>query len=103
MFLYSITLDAVHDTPEVLAEYAGRYGVRAGWIFLTGDYEEIEELRRILGVYDLDPVIDADRTQHAGLLVYGNDVLGRWSSLPSLDKPRNIVRALLHVLPRKEG
>ena len=36
IFMYSITIDPDHDTPEVLAEYAERYRVGPGWVFLTG-------------------------------------------------------------------
>ena len=40
--LVSITVDLKHDTPEVLARYAERYGANpSGWLFLTGDTREI--------------------------------------------------------------
>jgi len=41
----SITLDPEYDTPEVLAAYADRHGVRdPHWLFLTGDRETIRRL-----------------------------------------------------------
>lgn len=43
--IVSITIDPEHDTPEVLKEYAERYGVTSeNWHFLTGDKKEIYEL-----------------------------------------------------------
>ena len=43
--LVSITVDADYDTPEVLAEYARRWGARAGvWKFLTGDAGKVAAL-----------------------------------------------------------
>jgi cytochrome oxidase Cu insertion factor (SCO1/SenC/PrrC family) len=40
--LVSITVDPKHDTPEVLARYAERYGADPErWLFLTGDKREI--------------------------------------------------------------
>lgn len=40
--LVSITVDPKHDTPEVLARYAERYGADPSrWLFLTGDKREI--------------------------------------------------------------
>ena len=40
--LVSITVDPKHDTPEVLARYAERYGANPErWLFLTGDKREI--------------------------------------------------------------
>lgn len=35
------------------------------------------------GLYDPDPVVDADRTQHAALLTFGNDQYDRWTALPA--------------------
>jgi len=97
VFLYSITLDPEHDTPAVLARYARGFGAAPGWTFLTGRPDDIERLRRRLGVTDPDPAIDADRTQHSGMLIYGNDALGRWSSLPALLPADLIAGRVLHV------
>lgn len=44
--LVSITVDPRHDTPEVLARYAARYGADDRWWFLTGDQREIYCLAR---------------------------------------------------------
>jgi protein SCO1/2 len=103
IFLYSITLDPATDTPAVLKAYAKEVGAGPGWIFLTGKEESIERLRRRLGVYDRDPAIDADKTQHSGLVVYGNDALDRWAAISGLNKPEFIVRAVLRVAGSKEG
>lgn len=89
---YSITLDAEIDTPEALAEYAEAYGVGPGWTFLTGDPDEIDELRHKLGAYDPDPVVDADKTQHAGIVVFGNEPKGRWCGLPARMRTASLVR-----------
>jgi cytochrome oxidase Cu insertion factor (SCO1/SenC/PrrC family) len=43
--LVSITVDPEQDTPEVLAEYAGRFGAdRDRWLFLTGDKKALYAL-----------------------------------------------------------
>jgi protein SCO1/2 len=39
--LVSITVDPEHDTPEILARYAARYGAGDRWWFLTGDKRDI--------------------------------------------------------------
>jgi len=97
IFLYSITLDPLTDTPEVLKDYAKKAGAGPGWTFLTGKAEDIGKLRRKLGVYNRDPIIDADKTRHGGLVVYGNDAIGRWATIPGLNKSEVIVRAVLRV------
>jgi protein SCO1/2 len=49
--LLSISLDPVHDTPEVLARYAKIWNVRApGWRLLTGSEEEVARVARRCGV-----------------------------------------------------
>jgi protein SCO1/2 len=95
--MISISLDPERDNPEVLRRYARRFGAGPGWVFLTGKKTEIEDLRYRLGVYDLDPKIDADITQHSGLLTYGNEPTGRWGALPALLKPRNLAEAVLRT------
>src|SRR5262245_5228558 len=100
VLLLSITLDPERDTPDVLGEYARRLGAGDGWYFLTGRPQDVEALRRALGVTDPDPVIDRDRSQHSGLLVYGNDSVDRWSAIPALLRPELIVRAVQRLTAR---
>ena len=99
ILMLSITIDGDKlDSPEALRGFADRYGgTKPGWLYLTGNYEEIDELRHALGAYDLDPVIDADKTQHSGLLTFGNDRTDRWSALPALMDSGQIVEAILRV------
>ena len=97
--MYSITLDPDVDRPDDLKEYAELFETGPGWTFLTGEFEDIELLRHKLGAWDRDPVIDQDKTQHAGLLVYGSEPIGRWAAMPGLDPPDMIVKALRRVVP----
>ncbi|MFM7057918.1 MAG: SCO family protein [Planctomycetota bacterium] len=83
-----LTLDPVHDQPQVLRHYAGTLGVDnqhdlAPIYFCTGRPENVETVRRALGMYDPDPVVDADISQHAAKIVFGNDLLNRWSGMPA--------------------
>jgi protein SCO1/2 len=94
----SISLDAAHDTPQVLREFAQGHGIGPGWYFLTGRPEDIERLRRKLGAYELDPVLDADRTQHAGIVILGNEPQGRWKVISALSKPVRIRQAIERTL-----
>lgn len=83
IMMVSITLDPKVDSPEVLKRYVEKFGgERKGWLFLTGDCEEINQLRLTLGFYDPDPVIDAQRDSHSGLLTFGNDITNRWIGVP---------------------
>ncbi len=101
--LLSITLEPEHDTPGVLRQYRKEHGIDAGWIFLTGRREDIERLRRSLGVYDLDPAIDSDPSQHAGLVVLGNEPQGRWKSVSAFSQPIRIRQTMERtILPPSE-
>jgi protein SCO1/2 len=45
--LVSLTVDPVHDTPPVLAEYARHFGAKPGiWFFLTGPQDTLQHLSR---------------------------------------------------------
>jgi len=95
--MYTLTLDPENDTPKVLRDARREYGARDGWTFLTGSADGIEEVRRSLGLFDPDPRIDADRSQHSGLLVLGNDPMQRWSTVPLGFRAELITAALRRV------
>ena len=95
--MYTLTLDPEHDTPKVLRAARREYGAREGWTFLTGTFDGVEEVRHSLGLFDPDPKVDADRSQHSGVLVLGNDPLQRWSAVPMGFSPERILAALHRV------
>jgi len=96
--LLSISLDAERDTPAVLRGYAEAHRIGPGWYFLTGRRDEIDQLRRKLGAWDPDPVVDADPQQHTGLVIVGNEPRGRWRAISVLSKPVRIQQAIERVL-----
>lgn len=95
IFMYSLTVQPEQDTPAVLKQYAAMYGVKPGWRFLTGKRTEMEILRRKLGFFNPDPLVDADKSQHIGLVRYGNEALDRWAACPALSEPEQIAKAIL--------
>ena len=94
--MYSISLD--EDSPEALSNYAKAYGVGPGWTFFTGSEEEVTEIRHRLGAFDPDPIIDRDKTQHAGVVIYGDDLKGRWCVFPGQLKPSYLTRSIRRVM-----
>jgi protein SCO1/2 len=95
IFMYSITLSPEIDTPDILGEYAETFGVQPGWLFLTGGRDDVALLRRKLGFVDPDSVVDADPTQHIGIVKFGIETLDRWAGCPALANPEQIVRSIL--------
>ena len=97
IIMLSLSIDPVVDTPERLKQYWETFGAKPGWLLLTGKPGEVDRLRRELGAYDLDPVIDANPTQHAGFITVGNDRKNRWTALPLLMHRRQLVGTILRI------
>jgi protein SCO1/2 len=94
VFILSLTLDPENDTPEALRRHAEAIGAGPGWTFVTGTKEVMEHLRQALGFTDPDPVVDADRTNHALVVKVGDDRTGRWGAVPGVIDAELIVDAL---------
>lgn len=84
IFFYSITLKPEEDFPSALKAYADMHQVGPGWLFLTGLPTDIELLRRKLGFTNPDPKLDADKSQHIGMVRYGNERLQLWAGCPGM-------------------
>lgn len=99
VWFYSLTLEPERDTPEVLADYAKRFGVGPGWLFLTGNPEDLETLRQNLGFAWSDTALDAELTNHIGTVKMGNEPKRWWGAAPSSSDPRQIARLLVWMAP----
>ncbi|MHA6195132.1 SCO family protein [Pseudomonas wadenswilerensis] len=86
VFFYSISIDPLSDTPEVLGAYARRFKVGPGWRFLTGDFAEITELRRKLGLF-IEGVDNGRSRDHNLSLIVGNQQTGRWMKASPFENP----------------
>ena len=51
-FFVSVSLDPETDRPDVLKEYAEKFGARDGWLFLTGEEADLKLITRRLGQAD---------------------------------------------------
>jgi cytochrome oxidase Cu insertion factor (SCO1/SenC/PrrC family) len=107
VFLYSITIDPDHDTPEVLADYAKKFQAGPGWEFLWGTEPDVTQIRKKFGIYEPTQNIKANLTDHIISLVIGNQKTGRWQKSSAFDTPQVLaskVGSWLHnwKLPTKE-
>ncbi len=87
VFFYSITIDPLTDTPEEMKKYAERYQVGPGWLFLTGNAKEIEQLRRKLGLFDDNDLNNPNPNDHRLHTVVGNQKTGRWMRGSPFENP----------------
>jgi protein SCO1/2 len=97
--IVSVSVDPANDTPEVLRKYAARYGTKPGWYFVTGKRSDIDLIRKKLGAYE----DDGDKTQHSGVLIYGNEATGQWAATPSLANPTTIARSVMRLVGSTKG
>jgi protein SCO1 len=98
LFMYSISVDPEHDTPQALKAFAEAHRARPGWTFLTGERSSIALLRSRLFVSGSDhehnreggPVEDCS----LALIRYGNETVGLWGSVPAKTNPSSIAMRL---------
>lgn len=83
VFIYSITIDPKVDTPEVLKSYREKFGAK--WDFLTGNEQDIIELRKKLGLY-IEEIQDGSNNHNVSMIV-GNQKTGRWMKRSPFENP----------------
>lgn len=98
VFIYSITVDPVHDRPAVLQHYARMARAKTGWRFLTGSSNDIRQLRANFGD---DPNLPFERSNHLNLIVYGVESMERWGAFPVWTEPATMLRYLSWIEPAR--
>lgn len=88
VYLISISVDPVIDTPERLKAMATKFHARPGWTFVTGEREEIVKLLRALGASALR------KKDHTPLVLIGNDTRGIWTRTNGLAQPIHLARLI---------
>jgi protein SCO1 len=91
VFLYSITVDAIADTPEKLGGYARRYGAGNGWQFLSGEKTDVDLVLRKIGQF-----VD-NRDSHSSLFIIGNEPSGLWKKANGLAAADEIAEVVASV------
>ena len=108
IFMYSLTLKPEEDSPAELLHYVQMHHVKPGWVFLTGKPDEIDLLRRRLGFSTANPKLDKDKSNHIGMIRYGNEARQWWAMCPGQAHAEWIVESVLWMDgpnkgPRLEG
>jgi len=103
IFMYSFTLKPDEDSPQALATYVKERRIGPGWTFLTGAPRDLELVRRSLGFTDPDPARDADKTNHTGMVRYGNEARQLWAAFPGMSRAEAIAKEILWVVPDKQS
>ena len=92
VYMYSISVDPERDTPDVLKAYMKRFDVGPGWQFLTGKKEDIDLVRKKLGMYSRD---EDELSDHHINFMLGNEKTGQWLKRTPFDLPETVVSVML--------
>ena len=46
----------------------------------------------------IDPEIDADKTEHAGIVTFGNDMTNWWAAVPALMEANLVADAMIRIV-----
>jgi len=92
VYMYSITVDPDRDTPAALKAYMQKFNIGPGWQFLTGKKEDIDLIRKKLGMYTEN---EQELSDHQINFVLGNEATGQWLKRTPFDLPETLVSVLL--------
>ena len=95
VFMYSISIDPANDSPAALKRYMQTYGVKPGWLFLTGKREDVDLLISKLAMKVSDPASPQD---HDTSIRLGNERLGQWIKRSVFDDPKILANLLTDTL-----
>ena len=101
IYFYSISIDP-WDRPEVLKEYAEKFGAGGpGWEFLTGSDEDIKLVAKKLGLSRMSD--GANKDGHTASLMIGNVDTGQWMRNSAVDNPQFLAATMLNFLGLNDG
>ena len=85
----SLSIDPARDTPAAMKEFAETHQAdHAGWTFLTGDAENLDNIIKRLGQYTTD--IEA----HSTMLLAGNVNEAHWIKIQPHEQPPQIAEKI---------
>lgn len=86
VYLISITVDPVTDTPARLKEYAAKFHAKPGWYFVTGTQENVNFALNKLGQNV------ADKNDHKTIMIIGNEATGLWKKAFALAQAEELIK-----------
>jgi protein SCO1/2 len=92
VYLISISVDPMMDTPDQLKQFAKKNGAGPGWFFLSGDKANVD-----LALGKLGQWVD-NKENHLNIFIIGNDRTGLWKKAFGLAKSEELVKVVESVL-----
>jgi protein SCO1/2 len=95
VYLVSITVDPIMDTPGRLKAFATKNGAKSGWFFLSGKKENVD-----WALYKLGQYVE-NKNDHTSVIIMGNEPTGLWKKAFGLAKPEELLAIVESVLKDK--
>jgi protein SCO1/2 len=92
--LVSITIDPDNDTPQQLQRFAGGFGIREGWAFYTGRFDDLLAVQRHFDVYR------GSKAAHPPVLLMRRSAAAPWLRLEGFADNASVI-AQLRELPAR--
>jgi protein SCO1 len=91
VFLVSVSVDPLTDTPPRLKEYARKFHAKPGWTFLTGKKENVD-----WALYKVGQYVES-KDDHTTVIIVGNEPTGLWKKAFGLAKTDELVKIVESV------
>jgi protein SCO1/2 len=88
VFLVSVSVDPVRDTPAKLRAYAEKWKARPGWTFLTGPKADVDAVLKGVGAYT------ASITDHPPMFLVGDGKAARWTRLNGFPDAEQLLKQI---------
>lgn len=95
VFLISISVDPVTDTPERLKAYAEKFHAKPGWSFITGKKENVD-----WALYKLGQYVE-NKNDHTSIMIIGNEATGLWKKAYALSPATELIKIIEGVATDK--
>jgi protein SCO1/2 len=95
VFLISISVDPMTDTPERLKEYAAKFHAKPGWSFITGKKENVD-----WALYKLGQYVE-EKNNHTSIMIIGNEATGLWKKAYALSQAAELIKIIEGVAADK--
>lgn len=97
VYLVSLSVDPVTDTPRRLKAYKRRHKARPGWTFYTGQKTAVDKILDGLGVYTPDFI------DHPAVLLVGDGRTGEWTRFFGFVNPDQILATVNQLLAARRA
>lgn len=97
VWLVSMSIEPVRDSPRRLANYAKKFDSGKGWIWLTGDKPNVDKVLNGLDAYT------ADIVDHPPMLVIGDAKRGVWRRLFGFPTPEDIIAEIDDLVAARDA